>query len=333
MQPRSRLVDIVYIVSLLIIAALLGSIGSLATEPPSYVPAWLQAHIGDGDGQIAPVVLERARALYLRKTRDGAAKNPCYFAMDATRPGALGNGNVGRRFFVICEADRSFRAFSAGHGGGRNLKGIANFANGKRCAKNFGNAMGSRLTTGGAYVTGEEITSFKGYYRDSGSDAALIRSFVQFDGVAETANARPREIGGHAAVLLRGLCLRKKPVSPFADKKGYVPFGMLEDYTDGRSSGCTSWSPSDAAQIIPMMKDKPATLYIYPESTDIDAIVQAVKARRSPSGAGVYWNASCLREIRSPKFWPNETLEPILRRYERDHPAPPPRPTPICRTG
>ena len=43
--------------------------------------------------------------------------------------------------------------------------------------------MGSMLTTGGAYVTGEEITSFKGYYRVSGGrDAPLIRSFVQFDG-------------------------------------------------------------------------------------------------------------------------------------------------------
>jgi len=33
------------------------------------------------------------------------------------------------------------------------------------CAKNFGNAMDSELTMGGAYVTGETKTSFKGYYR------------------------------------------------------------------------------------------------------------------------------------------------------------------------
>ena len=184
--------------------------------------------------------------------------------MDATRPHAL--GNAGRRFYVICEADRSFRAMSSGHGGGRRLNGIANFANGKRCARNFGNAMGSRLTTGGAYVTSEQITSFKGYYPVSGGrHAALVRSFVQFDGEGETANARPREIGGHAAVLLRGMCLRKRPDSPYADPKGYVPFGTVENYSDGRSSGCTSWSPADAEQIIPMMKDKPATLYIYPE--------------------------------------------------------------------
>jgi hypothetical protein len=219
LQLRSLFPDIAYIVRLIIIVALPGSIPSLAAEQPLDVPAWLQAHVGDGEAQIAPVVLQRARALYLRKTSDGAAKNPCYFAMDATRPSTLRNGALGGRFYVICEADRSFRAMSAGHGGGRNLKGIANFANGKRCAKNFGNAMGSRLTTGGAYVTSEQITSFKGYYRASGRDAALTRSFVQFDGAGETANARQREIGGHAAVLLRGLCLRKKPDSPYAPRR------------------------------------------------------------------------------------------------------------------
>jgi hypothetical protein len=43
---------------------------------PSEIPPWLQAHVGTGDGQIAPVVLERARALYLKKSRDGAVNNP-----------------------------------------------------------------------------------------------------------------------------------------------------------------------------------------------------------------------------------------------------------------
>ena len=129
----------------------------------------------------------------------------------------------------------------------------------------------SKLTTGGAYVTGETITSFKGYYRVSaGKNAAFIRSFVQFDGEGDAANARPRAIGGHPAVLLRGVCLRKNPDSPYANKEGYVPYGTLVNYAGGRSNGCTSWSASDAEQIIPMMKDKPTTLYIYPELTDID---------------------------------------------------------------
>jgi hypothetical protein len=240
-------------------------------------------------------------------------------------PAGLGGG-----FYVICETDQTFRAVPSGHGNGRNLSGIANFANGQRCAKNFSNAMDSKLTTGGAYVTGENITSFKGYYRSAGKDAALIRSFVQFDGEGDAANARPRAIGGHPAVLLRGVCLRKNPDSPYANQDGYVPYGQLVNYSGGRSNGCTSWSLSDAEQIIPLMKE-PTTLYIYPESDDIDAVSQAVKAGRSPSRAGLYWSASCLKEIRSPKFWPKETLEPILVQYKKDHPAPPPQPTPICK--
>jgi hypothetical protein len=300
---------------------------SFAAEQRSDIPAWLKAHVGDGDGQIAPVVLQRARALYRQKVGAGVVKNPCYFAMDATRPG----GST-PRFYVICEGDRSFRAVPVGHGSGRNLAGIANFSNGIQCAKNFSNAMDSKLTTGGPYMTSETITSFKGYYRNAaGKYLAFSRSFVQFDGEGDAANARPRAIGGHPAVLLRGVCLRKDPDSPYANKDGYVPFGNLVNYAGGRSNGCTSWSPSDAAQIIPMVKDKPTTLYIYPDSRDIAAVAQAVKAGRSPSGSGLYWNASCLAQIRVPKFWPKETLEPILVQYKKDHPAPPPQPTPICK--
>jgi hypothetical protein len=324
MQPRLLLPRVII---LGILIALPGLPRSFAAAPPPHVPAWLRPHVGEGGSQIAPVVLQRARALYLQRVIEGAAKNSCYFAMDATRPGGWG-----RRFYVICETDRTFRAIPTGHGNGRHLKGIANFANGIRCAKNFSNAMDSKLTTGGAYLTGEEITSFKGYYRNSsGKYVVLSRSFVQFDGKGDTANARPRAIGGHPAVILRGVCLRKVPESPYANHDGYVPFGKLVDYSFGRSNGCTSWSPSDAAQIMPMMKEKPTTLYIYPESDDIDAVAQAVKAGRSPSRSGLYWNASCLKEIRSPKFWPRESLEPILVQYKKDHPESPPRPMPICK--
>jgi hypothetical protein len=245
--------------------------------------------------------------------------------MDATRPAGFT-----RRFYIVCETERTFRAVPSGHGNGRNLKGIVNFANGIRCAKNFSNAMDSKLTTGGPYVTDETITSFKGYYRAAGKTAALIRSFVQFEGEGDTANARPRAIGGHPAVLLRGVCLRKAPDDPYANDEGYVPYGKLVNYAGGRSNGCTSWTQVDAAQIIPMMQE-PTTLYIYPESDDIAAVAQAVKAGRSPARAGLYWNASCLREIRSPKFWPKETLEPILVQYKKDHPLPPPQRPPICK--
>ena len=309
-------------VGLGVVSALMSASLSSLTAGEASVPTWLEAHVGGGEGQIAPVVLERARALYQRKRSEGAVRNPCYFAMDATRPHDLGGSRLGRRFYVICEAQGSFRAISAGHGGGRDLEGLADFSNGRRCVKNFGNAMDSELTAGGAYVTGEAKDSFKGYYRVSGGEAPFVRTFIKFDGEGETANARERAIGGHAAVLLRGICRRRDPASPHADPDGYVPFGKLVNYAAGRSDGCTSWSPSDAATVIAMVKDDPTTLYIYPESRDIEAVAGAPHA--------AYWNAACLKEIGAPKFWPGGTLEPILARYRETHPAPPPRPIPIC---
>ena len=96
-------------VGLAVVIALSASSWTFATEQAQDIPAWLRRHIGEGDGQIAPVVLQRARALYLQKVSQGAVKNPCYFAMDATRPGGFG-----RRFYVICEAGRSFRAVPSG---------------------------------------------------------------------------------------------------------------------------------------------------------------------------------------------------------------------------
>ena len=327
MQSRSLIP--IGVIGLAIVVALAGSPGSFAAEQLANIPPWLRAHIGEGEGQIAPVVLQRARGLYLEKVSQGAVKNPCYFAMDATRPAGFG-----RRFYIICEADQTFRAVPSGHGNGRNLRGIANFANGIRCAKNFSNAMDSKLTTGGAYVTAETRTSFKGYYRvAAGRNEMLIRSFLQFEGEngGDTANARERAIGGHPAVVLRVHCRRKDPASAHADKEGYVPFGTLVNYSGGRSNGCTTWTPSDAEKIFAVVKDQPTTLYIYPESSDIDAVAQAVKTGRSPSRAGLYWNASCLREIRAPKFWPKETLEPILIKLRKDQPATPPQPLPICK--
>jgi hypothetical protein len=306
------------------VAGLLGLPRTFAAEQPSDVPAWLKAHVGEGDGQIAPVVLQRARTLYLQKVIEGAVRNPCYFAMDATRPGGFG-----RRFYVICEGNQTFRAVPSGHGSGRSVAGV-NFTNGIQCAKNFSNAEDSKLTTGGPYVTAEIRTSFKGYYRSAGKYVAFSRSFVQFEGEGETANARPRAIGGHPAAVLRVACRRKAPESPYANEEGYVPVGTLQDYAAGRSNGCTSWSQSDAAKIIPMMQE-PSTLYIYPESSDIVAVARAVKAGKSPSRTGLYWNASCLRAIGAPNFWPKETLEPVLKKFAEDHPPPPARPLPICK--
>lgn len=308
------------------------TMSAFAAQQPSDPPEWLKIHVGDEEGQISLVVLARARALYLAKVKEGHVINPCYFAMDATRPHDLGNGKLGRRFYIICESSHSYRAISAGHGGGRKLKGILDFSNGRRCAKNFGNAMDSQLTAGGAYETAEEKTSFKGYYRTStGKLDSLMRTFIQFEGKEEIANARERKIGGHAAIVLKNVCLRKDTVSPYADGDGYVPFGQLVNYSGGRSNGCTSWSPSDARKIVKMIRNDPTTLYIYPEAADIDTVAKLVSARGPLQQARVYWNATCLKEIGSPHYWSTTTLEPILAQYQKDHLAPPPRPLPICK--
>ncbi|MCP4384213.1 MAG: hypothetical protein GY798_22855 [Hyphomicrobiales bacterium] len=316
-------------VAVVIAIPLSGWFPSLAAEQASDIPAWLKTHVGTGDGQIAPVVLQRARALYQRKIREGAIDNPCYFSMDATRPSTSRGGGPGRRFYIICEADQSFRAISSGYGNGRKLQ-RANFSNGWECAKNFSNAEGSKLSTGGAYVTAETRTSFKGYHRHSGKKTPFLRTFLLFDGEGDTANARERDIGGHQAVFLKWQCRFKNPESPHADEEGYVPYGKLVNYTGGRSNGCTTWSPSDSEQILAMVQDNPTTLYIYPESGDIDAVATAVKGGESLSRAGLYWNATCLRAIGSPKFWPKETLQPLIDEW-RDSLAPGPfKPLPIC---
>jgi len=130
---------------------------------------------------------------------------------------------------------------------------------------------------------------------------------------------------------LRKRCRYKNPESPYADEEGYVPYGKLVNYTTGRSNGCTTWSPSDSRKIIAMVQDNPTTLYIYPEAGDIAAVAQAAKDRKSLSQAGLYWDATCLQAIGSPKFWPLETLQPIIDEWRDSLPKGPPRPLPICK--
>lgn len=317
-------------IAVLVLSPLPGSPLSQAAEQASAIPAWLQRHVGTGEGKIAPMVLKRARALYRRKVEEGAVRNPCYFAMDATRPSSAGKGKLGQRFYIICEAEKSFRTTSSGYGNGRKLR-RANFSNGRRCAKNFSNAEGSNLTAGGVYMTAETRESFKGYYRQAGKKTPFVRPFLPFVGEGDTANAFDRAIGGHMAVGLRKRCRYKNPRSEYADEEGYVPYGKLVNYTSGRSNGCTTWSPTDAKKIIAMVQDNPTTLYIYPERRDIDAVARVVKERKSLSKAGLYWNAACLKAIRAPKFWPLETLQPIIDAWRDSLPKGKPRPLPICK--
>ncbi|WP_282153270.1 hypothetical protein [Ruegeria atlantica] len=167
------------------------SSGSLATRADARsadFPAWLQKHIATSDGQIAPVVLKRARALYRSKISQGVVRNACHFAKDAIRPSTASSGTLGRRFYIICEILKSFRAVSSGYGNGRRLQ-YGDFSNVRQCAKNFSNAEGSKLTAGGSYVTAETRTSFKGYFNQSEKTTPFYRTFLLFDGEGETSNA------------------------------------------------------------------------------------------------------------------------------------------------
>lgn len=303
---------------------------AVAPEQTSEIPDWLKKHVGTNQEQIAPVVLDRARAHYLQKQAAGKIKNPCYFAMDATRPSLSSKGQLRPRFYIICEADKSFTAISSGHGNGRKLP-KANFSNGRKCAKNFSNAEGSKLTTGGAYITAETRTSFKGFHRASGKKQPFLRAFLVFDGQNDTANARERAIGGHQAVMLKKKCRYKNPKSPYADDEGYVPFGNLVDYSKGRSNGCTTWPPSNDEKILTIAKDNPTTLYIYPESGDVNAVSKVVKKGRLPKDSNLYWNTTCLRAIKAPKFWPKKTLQPIINKWRQSLPEVTHRPLPICK--
>ncbi|WP_170759121.1 murein L,D-transpeptidase catalytic domain family protein [Ruegeria lacuscaerulensis] len=315
--------------AVLIVTTLVGSIPTRLKALSADIPTWLQKHVGTGDGQIAPVVLKRARALYQKKVRQGKVSNPCYLAKDATRPSTSPSGKPGRRFYVICESQKLFRAVSSGYGNGRKLQ-RANFSNGRQCAKNFSNAEGSKLTAGGSYVTAETRTSFKGYYYHSGQRKPFYRTFLLFDGEGETSNARERAIGGHPAVFLKWQCRFKNPKSPHADKEGYVPYGKLVNYTGGRSNGCTTWSQPASREILALVEGNPTTLYIYPESNDINAVAKAVKKREPLSRAGLYWNAACLQTIGSPNFWPKSTLQPIINQWRQSLPKQPPLVLPIC---
>ncbi len=325
-----HLVSLHLAITFLILVALQAGHSSVAAGQTDDIPDWLSKHVGLSHGQIAPVVLKRARALYLRKQAEGKVKNPCYFAMDATRPSLSSKGQIRHRFYVICEAEKSFKAVSSGHGNGRKLS-KANFSNGRKCAKNFSNAEGSKLTTGGAYVTAETRISFKGFYREQGEKKPFLRAFLLFDGEGDTANARERAIGGHQAVMLKRRCRYKNAKSEYADNDGYVPYGKLVDYSKGRSNGCTTWTPSQSKKILKIVKDNPTTLYIYPESGDVSAVKKAVKKGRLPPSSKLYWNSTCLLAIKSPKFWSKETLQPMINEWRRSLPKVTHRPLPICK--
>jgi len=288
-------------------------------EPPGDVPDWLSQKVGLGENQIAPVVLERARAHYVDKVKNGQINGLCYMAMDATKPHRNDDGSVMNRFYLICESLGIYLPISAGHGSGVQYKD-QDFSNGKKCGKNFSNASGSLLTMGGRYLTGNVIYSYKGMARDpkTGKFTEFSRPFVEYSGEGETADSASRNIGGHPSQLVTGGCFRHDPANARADKDGDVYYGDLVDYTDGRSNGCTSWNPEVAEFVVDVLKQNRGTLYIYPESADIAAVAKAVADQVKPESRGLYWNAECLSEIKQPTFLSSADYDGVFAKIAKD---------------
>ena len=276
---------------------------------PSYstaTPEWLKPDIGLDKNQIAPVVLERARIHYQNAKAEGRAKNPCYMAMDATRPHDTGDDLPNARFYIICEEQKIFLPVSAGHGGGIQYDDH-NFKNGRKCSQFFSNAVSSNLSMGGRYVTDEMYDSKKGFRVDpvTKEETPFSRVFIRWAGEGETSTSLERDIGGHAAEFISPDCYKYQPDSPYADPEGYVMYGEQVSYADGRSNGCTSWTQETTDFVATLVSGKPTSLYIYPESADIQAVRDQL-AKKDSSAPMPYWNEECLKEIGQPQFLSKE---------------------------
>ena len=191
-----------------IVIALLGAIRSFAVEQPSDIPAWLRPNVGEGEGQIAQVVLQRRARASPPKSARGRGQKSLLFCHGRYASPRSADGKLGPRFHVICGRP-IVRCDSAGHGAAA-IQGIVDFANGQAGARRTSAMRWIRRDGRWAYVTAETRTSFKGYYGASAKqDAVLIRCWFSLRAKAKWANARQREIGGHVVQLLRNVVFEK----------------------------------------------------------------------------------------------------------------------------
>ena len=187
----SSVLLLVKIVSrLIIVIALASSSRSFAVEQPSDIPAWLRPNVGEGEGQIAEVILRGARALLPKSARGRGQKSLllCHGRYASPRIKRRQIGAAVLRYLRI-------RPVVSGDFGGPwrrpQFERYRGFRQRKALREELRQCAGFETDGRWAYVTAETKTSFKGYYRASAKqDAVLIRSFVQFDGEGEVANAR-----------------------------------------------------------------------------------------------------------------------------------------------
>ena len=99
---------------IIVVVALSGSPALLPWSNGQDIPAWLQGPCWGWRRPDRKCGLAAGACALPAESERRWGKNPCYFAMDATRA-----GGVGRRFYMVCEADQTFRAVPSGHGNGR----------------------------------------------------------------------------------------------------------------------------------------------------------------------------------------------------------------------
>ena len=155
--------------------------------------------------------------------------------------------------------------------------------------------------------------------------------FLKFDGEGDTANARERAIGGHPAVLLRGVCRRKEPGSPPRRR------GRLRSLWEARELRGRAQRWLHQLVALGRRKHHGDGKRQSERALHLCKIARHRRGRaggrggKAPSRAGLYWNAACLRDIGAPRFWGKETLEPILARWRTAHPPRRHSRQPVCR--
>jgi len=132
----------------------------------------------------------------------------------------------------------------------------------------FSNAMDSKLTTGGPYVTDETVTRFKAITAADRANTWRSTARSCSSTARATRQMRDRAPSVDSGRGVAGGCLRKDADSPTPTRT--ATFRSARWLICGRPQQWLHQLVASDARIIPMMKE-PAALYIYPESRDIDA--------------------------------------------------------------
>src|SRR6185369_11746972 len=84
-----------------------------------------------------------------------------------------------------------------------------------------------------------------------------------------------------------------EPNHPFAH--GFVAYvEKLLNYDIGRTEGCLGMPQHIASTVMNIAKNRPMSIYVYPQRQDIAGMATANKP---------YWNTTCAAEIGTPRYY------------------------------